>query len=86
MFRYKRGINLPHDEQGLIYFTCLTHQKQPQKTQDKILNMCLEIGGDDYQALYDVVTTHKSIVQIALEYFVSESNLYRFRKQFYEQW
>jgi len=86
MFRSKRGINLTHDKQGLIYFICLDYKEQPYKVQTKILNLCLEIAAEDYQALFDVLTTHKSIIEISLEYFIAEKKIYNLRKQFYEKW
>ncbi|MCK9477985.1 MAG: hypothetical protein M0R40_00600 [Firmicutes bacterium] len=86
MFRKKRGINLSHDQQGFIYFTCLTYREQTDEVQRKILNLCTDVAGEYYQALFDVLTTHKSIVEISLNHSVSESNLYRFRKKFYESW
>lgn len=86
MFRKKRGIKLPHDQQGFIYFTCLTYANQPPEIQKKIHNLCMEVAGEYYQALFDVLTTRKGITQIAFEHHVSESQIYKLRKNFYESW
>jgi hypothetical protein len=60
----------------------------PDEVHDKIYNLCQDIGGDDYaEVLFKVVTdSSKSIRSLAMEYYVSEMSLYRFRKEFYELW
>lgn len=87
MFRKRRGIHIPYNKQGLIYFTCVNVKDMPQEVQQKILNLCIEVGKEDYKALYEVVTNDKkSVLSISLEYFLSEKRLYRLRKEFYERW
>ena len=87
MFRKRRGIHIPYNKQGLIYFTCVNVKDMPIEVQQKILNLCIEVGKEDYKALYEVVTNDKkSILSISLEYFLNEKKLYRLRKEFYEKW
>lgn len=87
MFRKRRGIHIPYNKQGLIYFTCVNVKEMPEDVQQKILNLCIEVGKEDYKALYEVVTNDKkSILSISLEYFLNEKKLYRLRKEFYEKW
>lgn len=87
MFRKRRGIHIPYNKQGLIYFICVNVKDMPQEVQQKILNLCIEVGKEDYKALYEVVTNDKkSILSISLEYFLNEKKLYRLRKEFYEKW
>lgn len=87
MFKQRRGIHIPYNKQGLIYFTCINVKDMPEDVQMKILNLCIEVGKEDYKALYEVVTNDKkSILSISLEYFLSEKKLYRMRKEFYEKW
>lgn len=86
-FKKRRGIHMPYNKQGLIYFVCMNYKDMPEDIQKKILNLCMEIGQEDYRALFDVVTNdNKSIVSISLEYFISERRLYEMRKKFYESW
>lgn len=86
-FKKMRGIRLTYDEQGLVYFTCRNIKKQPRAVQDRVLSLCLEVGGAEYwQALYSVLTSEDSIRSIAIEHCVSESQLYKLRKSFYEKW
>ena len=86
-FKKMRGIKLTYNEQGLVYFTCLNMKRLSQDTQNRILNLCTEIGGAEYyQALFAVLTTEESIRSIALSHCVSESQLYKLRKRFYERW
>lgn len=86
MFKKKRGINLSYNRQGLIHFTCINWRTQPKEIQDKIFDLCLEVGGEDAQALEEVMTTEKSILSISMKYFISEKRLYTLRKLFYEKW
>lgn len=87
MFKKRRGIHIPYNQQGLIYFVCMNIRDMPEHIQHKILNLCIEIGQEDYRALYEVLTNdNKSILSISLEYFISEKKLYRLRKEFYEKW
>lgn len=87
MFKKRRGIHIPYNKQGLIYFTCMDIKNQPVHIQDKILNLCMEVGGEDYKALYEVLTNDaKSVLGISLEYFINEKKLYKMRKNFYKKW
>lgn len=87
VFRKRRGIHIPYNKQGLIYFICVNVKDMPQEVQQKILNLCIEVAGEDYKALYEVVTNDKkSVLSISLEYFINEKRLYRLRKEFYEKW
>ncbi|MBQ8637136.1 MAG: hypothetical protein IJ423_05615 [Clostridia bacterium] len=87
LFRKRRGIHIPYNKQGLIYFTCVNVKDMPQEVQQKILNLCIEVGKEDYKALYEVVTNDKkSVLSISLEYFINEKRLYKLRKEFYEKW
>ena len=62
-------------------------KKMPVEVQNKILNLCIEVAGQDYKALYEVMTNdNKSILSISLEYFINEKRLYKMRKEFYEKW
>lgn len=87
MFKKRRGIHIPYNKQGLIYFTCMNVREMPEDVQQKILNLCIEVGKEDYKALYEVLTNdNKSVLSISLEYFLNEKKLYRLRKEFYEKW
>ena len=87
MFKKRRGIHIPYNKQGLIYFVCMNIKDMPPEVQNKILNLCMEVAGADYNALYEVVTNDaESILSISLKYYINEKRLYRFRKEFYERW
>lgn len=85
-FRKSRGIKLTEEWQGLIRFTCLTFDDQPEEVREKILELCRECGGEYRKALFEVMCTRKSMTKIAYENNVSEPTLYRKRKMFYERW
>lgn len=88
MFKKRRGIKLPYNKQGLIYFTCVNIADMPEDVQDKIKKLCDDIGGKEYaDVLYKVVTdSSRSIRSLSMEYHISETQLYHYRKKFYEKW
>ena len=87
MFKKRRGIKLSYNKQGLIYFTCMNVAEMPEKMQERIKQLCDEIGKEHSEALYQVMTnSNKSIRALALEHHISETQLYHYRKKFYENW
>lgn len=85
-FKKLRGVDLPEEKQGLVRYICLNSDSQPKRIQDKIQRLCDDVGGAYGAALREVMCGRKSITAISREYFVSESTLYRMRKEFYEKW
>lgn len=87
MFKKRRGIHIPYNKQGLIHFTCMNYNDVPKHTQEKIERLCDEVGKEHSKVLFAVVTdNNKSIRSLALEYHISETQLYYYRKKFYEAW
>ena len=85
-FKKLRGVDLPEEQQGLIRYTCLTWEAQPQHVQKKIRRLCDKCGGAESAALWEVMCTRRSITAIAQAHFLSESALYRMCKRFFESW
>ena len=87
MFKKRRGIKIPYNKQGLIYFTCVNHKDMPEHIEEKIKSLCDEVGKEYSQVLFKVVTdSTRSVRSLALEYHISERQLYHYRKKFYESW
>ena len=88
MFKKRRGIHLPYNKQGLIYFKCVNFDECSEEEQDKIKQLCADVGGNEYaEVLFKVVTdSTRSIRSLSLEYHISETQLYHYRKKFYESW
>lgn len=86
MFKKMRGIKLPYEKQGLIYFTCRDYKNLSAYKRAQIESLCSKIGREDEDALFDFLTTNKSAVKVAAEHFIDESKLYRLRKRFYEEY
>ena len=87
MFKKRRGIKVPYRQQGLIFFTCLTYREQPKCVREKIERLCRETAGEEYSAaLFELLTTERSVRSVAVDRAVSESQLYKLRKAFYEAW
>ncbi len=85
-WRKLRGVHLPYEKQVYIRATCLLWQEQPKRIREKIQRLCEECGGAYAAALWDMMCTKKSVTQITMEHFVSESTLYRARIDFYNRW
>lgn len=81
-----RGVNVSRNRQGFIRYACLTYDEQPKRMQNKIDRLLRQCGGSYYAALREVMCGEDSITAIALRHYVSESTLYRLRKDFYESW
>jgi hypothetical protein len=87
MFRKLKGVSVPYKRQGLIYFTCVNYQQQPQWMQRKIDKLCQVCGGEYAEALKALMTEDGARVDgVAMRYHVSEGTLIRCRKRFYEEW
>lgn len=70
----------------LVRAICLNYKDRPKHEQEKIRRLCDKCGGAYSAALFRVMTTEDSITKISLEYNVSQSRLYDFRRDFYESW
>ena len=78
----KAGIS--PEKQGLIFFTCLNIKLLDDQTKNKILNTCMKVGREDYQALYRFLTDpYVNHVYICNEYYISKSKLFKIKKKFY---
>lgn len=87
MFKKRRGINVPYNKQGLIYFVCINIKDMPEHLQNRVKELCREVSEDYAEALYTLVTDDKlNIHGVSLRYHISESRLYHYRKKFYELW
>ena len=77
MFRYKKSIPVSYEWQGYIYFTSLLYWELPKRTQEKILNLCIAAGKENYQALFEFVTTDAGAQAVCLRHHLSPSTLER---------
>lgn len=86
--KFKSGsrYGIPEEKQGLIYFTCVNYRDRPENLQHLIMNLCLEIGGEHYQALFEAVTTRRNILPVASDHYMDESTLWRLCRDFYREY
>ena len=82
-FRYKKSIELDYDQQGYVYFTSRRYLHLPQKEKEKILNLCMEVGGEYYRALFDFVTSDMGAVEVCGKHYLSASTLERLVQKYY---
>lgn len=83
MFRFKKSVPVEYDIQGYIYFTSRMNKMLPAAEQQRILNLCVEAGGEYYQALYEFVTSDMGAAAICRKHFLSESTLVRIVRKYY---
>ena len=84
VFRYKKSIPVSYEWQGYIYFTSLLYWELPKRTQEKILNLCIAAGKENYQALFEFVTTDAGAQAVSLRHHLSPSTLERAVRRYYE--
>ena len=84
MFRYKRSIPLPYERQGYIFFVSRLYGELSEARQQKILNLCVECGRENYQALFDFVTTDMGSRAVCVKHHIaSETTIYRMVREYY---
>lgn len=71
---------------GLIYFTCINYKTMGKCVKQKIVNLCKDVGKEDSEALFKLVTTRQSVVSICLDNYIDKNKLYRLRNEFYKRW
>ena len=84
MFKKIRSVRLTYRQQIFIYALCQNLTLLPDREQCRVKELCRKIGREHHEALYKVLTTQKSMEEIARKHYVSPSTLYRLRKEFYE--
>ena len=84
MFRFKSGVKVGYNRQGYIYFTSRLYKDLPEEDQRVILNLCLEHGGESYQALFEFVTTDATATAVCMKHCLSKSTLHRMVRRYYE--
>lgn len=84
MFRVKKSIGeVSYDDQGYIYFYSKRYRRLPEREKRKIEGLCMEAGGEHYQALLEFVTTDLGITGVCRKHYVSESTLQRAVRRYY---
>lgn len=82
-FRYRPGLGVSYERQGLIFFTSRTYQDQPLRTRQKIERICRAAAGEHWRALLRYITTDAGTVAVCQEYHVGEATLCRAVRRYY---
>ena len=85
MFRFKSSVPVSYDRQGYIYFASRLYKEMPQRTQQAIVNLCMECGGEYHQALFEFVTTDAGATNVCMRHHLSRSTLERAVRKYYER-
>ena len=83
MFRYKKGIPIPYNEQGYIYFLCRNYKRLPSEMQGLIRDQAQAAAGEYSKALLEFITSDCGGTAICTRHHISESTLERVVKRFY---
>jgi len=86
-FKKMRSVRIPYKHQGLIYFTCLNYDSLAPELQEKVRNICYEVAGEYFYALFQVVkygAVGALFSEVARTHCVDEGTLYKLRRKFYE--
>jgi len=86
MFRELKSVPLSYKRQGYIFFLCQNYAYLENRVQNRISQLCLEITGEYYQALFKFLTSDPDEIpawRIAQDYYIPVNRLYKLRKQFF---
>ena len=86
MFKKLKGVKLSYERQGFVRFCCLTYDEQPEEVQRRIANLCVEVGAEDWQALFELMTTQEQAMALSVKHHIGATTLYRLRVKFYYAW
>jgi len=85
-FKRLRGVPLPYERQGQIYFTCRNYTTERKYIRDKIDRLCASAGGEYAPALKELLLSGRSVQRVADEFHVSPERLMLVRRRFYTEW
>lgn len=85
MFRYHRGISVPYERQGYIYFKSLRYNELPDHEQARIRRLCATVCKNNWKALLEHVTTGELVKSVCMRHYIaSPTSLYRALRRYYE--
>ncbi len=89
-FKKIRGIKIPYRMQGLIYFTLLNYDTQPEAVRrriDALFSAAAKRDGPTDRALREwMLRENVSAEKAAQKSYLSAGALFRCRKWIYENW
>lgn len=85
-FRFRKGLGISYDKQGLIFFTSRTYDEQNERVRRKIEQLCQAAAGEHWRALLCYVTTNAGTVVVCQRYHISEATLCRAVRRYYRLW
>ena len=86
-FRKLNGVDLPYEQQVLVYAICRNYESMNRTTQKKILRLCEECGGIYAAAIFELMTGDgKNVEGVAMDHYMAATTLYDIRRKFYESW
>ena len=84
MFRFKSGVDVNYDRQGLIYFTSRLYNEMTERERGRIRELCRRAAGEYWEALLEFVTSDAGATAICMRHALSRSTLERAVRRYYE--
>lgn len=85
-FRYRQGMGVPYDRQGLVYFSSRAYKHKSERGREKIEKLCRVCAGEHWCALLEYVTTGESAAAVCRRHFLAERTLARAVKEYYRRY
>ena len=85
MYRFKRSVPVSYERQGYIFFKSRCYRELSAREQRRIRNLCLSVGGEYHQPLFEFVTTGEGATAICLRHHLSRSTLERAVRRYYTE-
>lgn len=80
-----KRYGLSEEAQSLIYWKCRNYYKLPERERKTILKIAKECGKGAEKALFEMVTTGRSLTAVAMKHYISESALQERCAAFYRE-
>lgn len=83
----KRGrrFGLPEERQLLIFWTCRNYKTVSSDVREKIDRLCDQYGKPP-EALKEAILTDRPLFAVALDFFMTEKDLYYQVRDFFRNW
>ncbi len=88
-FKKIRGLKMPYERQGLIFFALANYRTQPSQVRKQIDTLIAEVCEGDaayVNALRAWLLDGEAFETVCLRFYVNAATLGRLRKRVYERW
>ena len=80
-----RRFGLSENEQSLIFWTCRNYYRLSHKQRNAIDEIIDDCANGERDALFEMITTGKSLTAVAMKHYISESALWERCARFFKE-